>query len=32
MFRNRDRFVRIVIWIVVFTMILSVLAVLASVL
>lgn len=32
MFRNRDRFVRIVIWIIVFTMILSVLAVLASVL
>jgi hypothetical protein len=32
MFRNRDRFVRIVIWVVVFTMILSVLAVLASVL
>ncbi len=32
MFRNRDRFVRIVIWVVVFTMVLSVLAVLASVL
>lgn len=32
MFRNRDRFVRIVVWVVVFTMILSVLAVLASVL
>lgn len=32
MYRNRERFIRIVVWIVVFTLVLSVLAVLASVL
>jgi len=31
-YRNRERFVRIVVWVVVFTLVLSVLAVLASVL